>query len=156
MGSGAASKDPSPPESKQPEDSKDPSPPKPEKPEDSKDPSPPEPKLQDSAEEDLLEFTSATEGEGEASPSAWELVPNERKIARRKGVKSDSETDSLVKKVIKGAEQQAPVTSEKVTSSSSTSAKDVVASIPEDPAAEAAAEDQGTEAEALAAAKPNW
>ena len=75
----------------------------PKKPEDSKDPSPPESKPQDSAEEDLLEFTSATEGEGEASSSAWELVPNERKIARKKGVKSDSEIDSLVKKVIKEA-----------------------------------------------------
>ena len=84
VGSGAASEDPSPQESK--------------KPEDSKDPSPPEPKPQDSAEDDLLEFTSATEGEGEASSSAWELVPNERRIARKKGVKSDSEIDSLVKK----------------------------------------------------------
>ena len=138
VGSGAASEDPSPPESKKPEDSKDPSPPDSKKPEDSKDPSPPEPKPQDSAEDDLLEFTSATEGEGEASSSAWELVPHERRIARKK----DSEIDSLVKKVIKEAEQpaQAQVTSENVTSSS---AKDVVASIPEDPAAEAA-EEQGT------------
>ena len=91
VGSGAASEDPSPPESK--------------KPEDSKDPSPPESKPQDSVEDDLLEFTSATEGEGEASSSAWELVP-ERKIARKKGVKSDSEIDSLVKKVIKKPSSQ--------------------------------------------------
>ena len=161
VSSSVAAKDPSPPESKQPEDSKDPSPPKPKQSEDSQDPSPPESKPQDPAEEDLLEFTSATEGEGEASSSACELVP-ERKIARKKGVKSDSEIDTLVKKVIKEAEQQAPVTSDKltsdkVTSSSSTTAKDVVASIAEDPAAEAAAEAQGDEAEeAAAAAKANW
>ena len=61
--------------------SEDPSPPKPEQSEDSKDPSPPESKPQDSAEDDLLEFTSATEGE--ASSSAWELVP-EKKIAQGK------------------------------------------------------------------------
>ena len=91
MSSGTASEDPSPPKSKQPEDSKD--------------PSPPEPKPQDSAEDDLLEFTSATEGE--ASSSAWELVP-EKKIARKKGVKSDSEIDSLLKKVIKEAEEPDP------------------------------------------------
>ena len=143
VGSSAAAEDPSPPESK--------------KPEVSKDPSLPEPKSQDSVEDDLLEFTSATEGE--ASSSAWELVP-ERKIARKKGVKSDSEIDSLVKKVIKEAEEptQAQVTSKDVTSSagaSSTSAKDAVASIPEDPAAETA-EEEGSKAEALAAEKSSW
>ena len=67
------------------------------------DPSPPESKqLKDSADDDLLEFTSATEGE--ASSSAWELVP-EQKIARKKGVKSDSDMDSMLKKAIKEAEQ---------------------------------------------------
>ena len=134
------------------------SPPKPQQSEDSKDPSPPESKPKDSAEDDLLEFTSATEGEGEASSSAWELVPQERRIARKKGVKSDSEIDSLVKKVIKEAEQPTlAVTSKEVTSSSSTSTKDVaVTAIPEQPAEEAAAEAEATEAEALAAEKPNW
>ena len=120
------------------------------------DPSPPESKQpKDSVDDDLLEFTSATKGE--ASSSAWELVP-EQKIARKKGVKSDSEIDSMLKKVIKEAEQpeKAQVTSKDVTASSgasSTSAKDAVASIPEDPAAEAA-EEEGSKAEALAAEKP--
>ena len=108
------------------------------------DTSPPESKqFKDSADDDLLEFTSATEDE--ASSSAWELVP-ERKIARKKGVNSDSEIDHMLKKAIKEeAEQQekAQVTPADVTASSgasSTSGKDVVASIPEDPAAEAAEE----------------
>ena len=120
------------------------------------DPSPPESKQpKDSADDDLLEFTSAAEGE--ASSSAWELVP-EQKIARKKGVKSDTEIDSMPKKAIKEAEQpeKAQVTSKDVTASSgasSTSAKDVAASIPEDPAAEAA-EEEGSKAEALAAEKP--
>ena len=89
-------------------------------------------------------------------------MPPERRIARKKGVKSDSEIDSLVKKVIKEAEQVAPVTADKVTSSSVTSssvtsAKEAVPSIAEDAAGEAAAEVQGDEAEeAAAAAKPNW
>ena len=85
-------------------------------------------------------------------------MPQERRIARKKGVKSDSEIDSLVKKVIKEAEQPAPaVTPKEVTSSSSTSTKDAaVTTIPEEPADEAAAEAEATEAEALAAEKPNW
>ena len=117
--------------------------------------------FKDSADDDLLEFTSATKGE--ASSSAWELAP-ERKIARKKGVNSDSEIDHMLKKAIKEeAEQQekAQVTPADVTASSgapSTSGKDVVASIPEDPAAEAA-EEEGSKAQALAAEKPitsNW
>ena len=121
--------------------------------------SPPEPeKKKDPADDDILEFTSATEGE--ASSSAWELVP-EKKIARKKGVNFDSELDHMVKKTVKEeAEQQqlasqAQVTSAAVTTSSgasSTTAKDVVTPIPEDPAAEAA-EEEGDKAEAEAAEK---
>ena len=82
-----------------------------------KDSSPPESKQPtDPADDDLLEFTSATDGE--ASSSAWELVPD-KKIARKKGVKSDSEIDSLLKKVIKEAEEpeKGEVTPKDVTSS---------------------------------------
>ena len=105
---------------------------------------------------DLLEFTSATEGEG--SFSAWELVP-EKKIARKIGVKSDSELDPLVKKVAREEAEQRELTSiaaAAVTSSpgaSSTTTKDLIATIPEDPAAEAA-EAAGTKAEEEAADKP--
>ena len=91
------------------------------------------------ADEDLLEFTSATEGEGEASSSAWELVPGERQIARKKGVKSDSELDVFMKKVIKEAEESPPASSKQLTSASSSS-KAAVTSIPEEPAEEADAE----------------
>ena len=121
--------------------------------------SPPEPeKKKDPADDDILEFTSATEGE--ASSSAWELVP-EKKIARKKGVNSDSELDHMVKKAVREeAEQrkltsQAQLTSAAVTTSSgasSTTVKDVVTSIPEDTAAEAA-EEEGNKAEAEAAEK---
>ena len=91
------------------------------------------------ADEDLLEFTSATEGEGEASSSAWELVPGERQIARKKGVKSDSELDVFMKKVIKEAEESPPASSKQLTSASSSS-KAAVTSIAEEPAEEAEAE----------------
>ena len=86
------------------------------------------------ADDDLLEFTSATEGEAESS-SAWELVPGERQIARKKGVKSDSELDDLMKKVIKEAEGSPPSSSKPLTSTSSAS-KAAVTSIPEEPAEE--------------------
>ena len=99
---------------------------------------------------DILEFTSATEGEG--SSSAWELVP-EKKIARKIGVKSDSELDHLVKQVIREEAEQRELTSiaaaAAVTSSSgasSTTTKDLIAPIPEDPAAEEA-QAAGTKAE---------
>ena len=127
------------------------------------DSSPPESKQpNDPADDDLLEFTSATEGE--ASSSAWELAPD-KKIARKKGVKSDSEIDSLLKKVIKEAEgpEKVQVTPKDLTSSgaaSSTPAKDVaVIAIPEEPADEAAAEAEANKEEALAAEKAvtsNW
>ena len=91
-------------------------------------PSPPE------GDDDLLEFTSATEGEAESS-SAWELVPGERQIARKKGVKSDSELDDLMKKVIKEAEGSPPSSSKPLTSMSSSS-KAAVTTIPEEPAEE--------------------
>ena len=90
------------------------------------------------ADDDLLEFTSATEGEAESS-SAWELVPGERQIARKKGVKSDSELDVFMKKVIKEAEESPPASSKPLTSASSSS-KAAVTSIPEEPAEEAEAE----------------
>ena len=90
------------------------------------------------ADDDLLEFTSATEGEAESS-SAWELVPGERQIARKKGVKSDSELDMMMKKVIKEAEESPPSSSKPLTSASSLS-KAAVTSIPEEPAEEAEAE----------------
>ena len=90
------------------------------------------------ADDDLLEFTSATEGEAESS-SAWELVPGERQIARKKGVKSDSELDVFMKKVIKEAEESPPSSSKPLTSASSSS-KAAVTSIPEEPAEEAEAE----------------
>ena len=67
---------------------------------------------------DILEFISATEGE--ASSSAWELVP-EKKIARKIGVKSDSELDHLVKKVVKEEAEQRKLTSTAAISSSSSS-----------------------------------
>ena len=98
-----------------------------------KGPSPPE------EEEDLLEFTSATEGEGEASSSAWEMVPPERRIARKKGTKSDSELDVLMKKVIKEAEASPPDASKQLTASSSSS-KAAITSIAEEPTEEAEAE----------------
>ena len=123
---------------------------------------------------DVLAFTSATEGE--ASSSAWELVP-EKKIARKIGVKSDSELDHLIKKVVKEEAEQWQLTSPAaasavtaaaaaaaVTSSSgatSTTVKDLFATIPEESAAEAA-EAAGTKAEEEAADKPltsqdvNW
>ena len=96
----------------------------------------------------LLEFTSATEGEG--SSSAWELVP-EKKIARKIGVKCDSELDHPREMVREEAEQReltsiAAAAAAAVTSSSGASSatrKDRIATIPEDPAAEAA----GTKAE---------
>ena len=86
------------------------------------------------ADDDLLEFTSASEGEAESS-SAWELVPGERQIARKKGVKSDSELDDLMKKVIKEAEGSPPSSSKPLTSLSSSS-KAAVTTIPEEPAEE--------------------
>ena len=154
----------SPPKAQQSEDSKEASPPKaqlpekpkesssqtttpsgeakalsPPKPQESQDPSPPE--------EDLLEFTSATEGEEGGSSSAWDLVPPEQpRIARKKVVKSDSELDSLVKKVIKEAESSPPITSEQLTTSSSSS-KAAITSIAEEPT---------KEAEAAEAEKSNW
>ena len=115
-------------------------------------------KRKDPADDDILEFTSATEGE--PSSSAWDLVP-EVKIARKKGVKSDSELDHMVKKAVREEAKQrelaskAQVTSAAVATSSgasSTSVKDAVTSIPEDPAAEAA-EEEGSEAEAEAIEK---
>ena len=115
--------------------------------------SPPPPTGEDT---DLLEFTSATEGEG--SSSAWELVP-EKRVSRKKGVNSDSELDHLVKKVVQEEAEQRKLTSLKaaaITSSSgasSTSVKDVITPIPEDAAAETA-EDEGTKAEGEAADKP--
>ena len=93
------------------------------------------------ADDDLLEFTSATEGEAESS-SAWELVPGERQIARKKGVKSDSELDDLMKKVIKEAEGSPPSSSKPLTSASS---KAAVTSIPEEPAEEVEAEKSPSE-----------
>ena len=100
----------------------------PPKPQEFQDPSPPE--------DDLLDFTSATEGEEGGSSSAWDLVPPELpRVARKKGVKSDSELDSLVKKVIKEAESSPPVTSEQLTTSSSSKA--AITSIAEEPAKEA-------------------
>ena len=97
------------------------------------DASPPESKqLKDPADDDLLEFTSATEGE--ASSSAWELVP-EQKIARKKGVKSDTEIDSMLKKAIKEAEQpeKAQVTSKDVTASSDASSMEADFSLEDAP-----------------------
>ena len=94
-----------------------------------------------------MEFTSATEGEEGGSSSAWDLVPPEQpRIARKKGVKSDSELDSLVKKVIKEAESSPPTTSEQLTTSSSSS-KAAITSVAEEPA---------KEAEAAEAEKSNW
>ena len=62
--------------------------------------------------DDILDFTSATEGEEGGSSSAWDLVPQELpKIARKIGTKSDSELDYLMKKVIKEAESSPPDTS---------------------------------------------
>ena len=52
----------------------------------------------DEGKDDILEFTSATEGEGEPS-SAWELAP-EKKIVRKVGVKSGAELDHLLKKAV--------------------------------------------------------
>ena len=111
---------------------------------------------------DVLEFTSATEGE--ASSSAWELVP-EKKIARKIGVKSDSELDHLLKKVVKEAEQHqltSPAAASAVTpaaaavtsssGATSTTVKHLFATIPEESAAEAA-EAAGTKAEEEAAEK---
>ena len=118
-----------PPKSSQDEGSKE----KAESTEKAKESSPPE------ADDDLLEFTSATEGEGEASSSAWELVPQEQRIARKKGVKSDSELDVMMKKVIKEAEESPPDTSKKLTAASSSS-KAAITSIAEEPAEEAEAE----------------
>ena len=88
----------------------------------------------------------------------------ERKIARKKGVNSDSEIDHMLKRAIKeeaeqqGKAQVTPIDATASSGASSTSGKDVVASIPEAPAAEAA-EEEGSKAEALAAEKPvtsNW
>ena len=95
------------------------------------------------ADDDLLEFTSATEGEAESS-SAWELVPGKRQIARKKGVKSDSELDMMMKKVIKEAEESPPSSSKPLTSVSSSS-KAAVTSIPGEPAEEAEAEKSPSE-----------
>ena len=104
----------------------------PPKPQQSQDPSPPE--------DDLLEFTSATEGEEGGSSSAWDLVPPELpKISRKKGTKPDSELDSLMKKVIKEAESSPPDTSKQLTASSSSS-KAAITSIAEEPTEEAEAE----------------
>ena len=155
----------SPPKAQQPEDSKEASsPPKaqlPEKPKESssqmttpsgeaKALSPPKPQeFQDPSppEDDLLDFTSATEGEEGGSSSAWDLVPPELpRVSRKKGVKSDSEIDSLVKKVIKEAESSPPITSEQLTTSSSSS-KEAITSIAEEPA---------KEADAAEAEKANW
>ena len=109
----------------------------PPKPQEFQDPSPPE--------DDILDFTSATEGEEGASSSAWDLVPSELpRISRKKGIKSDSELDSLVKKVIKEAESSPPTTSEQLTSSSS---KAAITSIAEEPA---------KDADAAEVEKANW
>ena len=116
--------------------------------------SPPQPhKPEDPADDDIFEFTSATEGE---ASSAWDLVP-EPKIARKKGVKSDTEIDTMLKKAIKEAElpEKGQINPKDVTSSSaasSTPKKDAVTSIPEDLTAEAA-EEAGDKAEAQAAEK---
>ena len=66
-------------------------------------------------------------------------MPQERQIARKKGVKSDSELDVLMKKVIKEAEESPPDTSKQLTSTSSSS-KAAITSIAEEPAEEAEAE----------------
>ena len=110
-------------------------------------------------DDDILDFTSATPQKVKASSSAWEVVP-EKKVARKIGVKSDSELDHLLKKVVKEAKEQ-PLTSSSaaaVTSSSaaaSTSSKDLFATIPEDITAEKDAEQEaGEKAEEEAAEKP--
>ena len=97
----------------------------------------------------------------------WLSLVQEKRIARKKGVHSESELDHLVKKVVQEEAEQRKLASMKgavVTSSSgasSTSVIDVITPIPEDKAAEAA-EDEGTKAEGEAAEKPvvtsecNW
>ena len=74
---------------------------------------------------DILEFTSGTEGE--ASSSAWELVP-EKKIARKIGVKSDSELDHLIKKVVKEEAEQRQLTSQAAASAVTAAAAAAVTS----------------------------
>ena len=87
-------------------------------------------------EDDLLEFTSATEGEEGGSSSAWDLVPPELpKISRKKGTKSDSELDSLMKKVIKEDLLTPPSSSPPPPSS-----KAAITSIAEEPTEDAEAE----------------
>ena len=91
-----------------------------------------------------MDFTSATEGEEGGSSSAWDLVPPELpRISRKKGIKSDSEIDSLVKKVIKEAESSPPDTSGQLT----TSSKAAITSIAEEPA---------KDADAAEGEKSNW
>ena len=58
----------------------------PPKPQESKDTSPPE--------DDILDFTSATEGEEGGSSSAWDLVPSE--LPKSRGRKASSQTASLI------------------------------------------------------------
>ena len=66
-------------------------------------------------------------------------MPQERRIARKKGAKSDSELDFLMKKVIKEAESSPPDTSKQLTASSSSS-KAAITPIAEEPTEEAEAE----------------
>ena len=109
-----------------------------------------ESKSQSALNDDILDFTSATEGEDVASSSTWDLVPD-YKVSRKKGVKSDSEMDTLLKRVIKEAEASPPSKLEPLTASSSSSKADIIpkddntskaaiTSIAEEPAAEASAE----------------
>ena len=108
------------------------------------------PTVQPMEENDVLEFTSATEGEAESS-LAWEVVP-EKKVACKIGIKSDTELDHLLKKVVEEA-KSLPVTSS--SAAASTSSKDVISSvIKEDITAEKSAEQEaGDKAEEEAAAK---
>ena len=76
-------------------------------------------------DDDVLAFTSTTKGEGESS-SAREVVP-EQKVARKVGVKSDTELDHLLKTVVKEAKEQ-PLTSS--SAAASTLSKDLFATIP--------------------------
>ena len=96
--SSAQEKETSPPSPKQKpmEEKKAPSPPPPEEKPTIKSPPTVQPVKED--DNDVLNFTSAAEAEAESS-SAWEVVP-EKKVARKIGVKIDSEFDHLVQKVI--------------------------------------------------------
>ena len=67
-------------------------------------------------EDDILDFASATEGEVDSS-SAWEVIP-EKKVARKIGVKSDTELDHLLKKLVEEAKSH-PLTSSLAAASTS-------------------------------------